>query len=152
MKHKPVFLALTALVLASLACQTLLGSRGKDNTTPIDSGTNPTDVATQDGGSSTTSGQDSASGFPLTDDAFNVVDVGDGVVVYYTHLSLDEVMKFYRDEYVSQGLTERGLLTVVSDTTFSMVFDGDPSGKAIVIQGVDLGDGSSTVSIGLQDV
>jgi hypothetical protein len=33
-----------------------------------------------------------------------------------------------------------------------MVFDGDPSGKAVVIQSVDLGDGSRTVSIRFEDV
>lgn len=61
-------------------------------------------------------------------------------------------MGFYRTTYVSQGYTERALLTVVSDGTFSMVFDGDPSGKAVVIQSVDLGDGSRTVSIRFDDV
>jgi len=33
-----------------------------------------------------------------------------------------------------------------------MVFDGDPSGKAVVIQGVDLGDGTVNVSMRLEDV
>jgi hypothetical protein len=61
-------------------------------------------------------------------------------------------MKFYRDEYTARGYTEREILTVVSEGTFSMVFDGDPSGKAVVIQSVDLGDGSRTVSIRLEDV
>jgi hypothetical protein len=61
-------------------------------------------------------------------------------------------MQFYRDEYAAQGYTEREILTVVSDGTFSIVFDGDPSGKAVVIQSVDLGDGSRTVSIRLEDV
>ena len=62
------------------------------------------------------------------------------------------MLKFYRDEYVSRGYTERALLTTVSDGVFSIVFDGDPSGKAVVIQSVDLGDGSCTVAISLTDV
>jgi hypothetical protein len=33
-----------------------------------------------------------------------------------------------------------------------MVWDGHPSGKAIVVQGVDLGDGSVNVNIRLEDV
>jgi len=33
-----------------------------------------------------------------------------------------------------------------------MVFDGDPGGKSVVIQSVDLGDGSRTVSIRLEDL
>lgn len=48
--------------------------------------------------------------------------------------------------------SERELLTVESDGLFSMVFDGDPRGKAVVIQSVNLGDGSCTVTIRLEDV
>ena len=58
-------------------------------------------------------------------------------------------MAFYRAEYTSRGYTEREVLTHVSDGVFSMVFDGDPSGKGFVIQSVDLGDGSRTVAIRL---
>jgi hypothetical protein len=61
-------------------------------------------------------------------------------------------MTFYRDEYTAKGYTEREILTVVSDGVFSMVFDGDPSGKAVVIQSVDMGDGSRTIAIRLEDV
>jgi len=67
-------------------------------------------------------------------------------------MSQEDVLKFYRDEYASRGYTERELLTTISDGVFSIVFDGDPSGKAVVIQSVDLGDGSSTVAIRLEDV
>jgi hypothetical protein len=80
------------------------------------------------------------------------VEVGDGSLVYYTKLSAEEAMKFYRDEYKARGYTEREILTVVSDSTFSMVFDGDPSGKAVVVQSVDLGDGSRTIAIRLEAV
>ncbi|HZM20237.1 MAG TPA: hypothetical protein VFC02_00770, partial [Anaerolineales bacterium] len=61
---------------------------------------------------------------------------------------------FYRTEYTSRGYTEREILTVVEADAgvFSMVFDGDPSGKGVVIQSVDLGDGSRTVAIRLEDV
>lgn len=151
MKHKRIFLALTVLVLASLACQALTGG-GNDEPPAGDS--NPPSVATQDSGLSDSSGggESSASGFPLTADAYNVIDAGDGSVVFYTKMSLDDVMKFYRDEYISEGYVERGLLTVVSEGVFSIVFDGDPSGKAVVIQSVDLGDGSRTVTISLQDI
>ena len=90
----------------------------------------------------------------MTADAFNITELGDGSLLYYTKLSLEDVMAFYRAEYTSQGYTEREILTVVSEGVFSMVFDGDASGKAVVIQSVDLGqgDGSRTVSIRLEDV
>jgi hypothetical protein len=65
---------------------------------------------------------------------------------------LDDAVKFYRDQFGKLGYTERDLLTVTSSTTFSMVFDGHASGKAISIQGVDLGGGSINISIALVDL
>ena len=151
MSYRRLILALAVLALASLACQFFSGGGGAPGSPDVNN-PSPTDAP---GSDSSTGGGDtkaSASGFPLTDDAYNVTDLGDESVLFYTKLSQDEVIEFYRDVYVSQGYTERGLLTVVSDTTFSMVFDGDPSGKAVVIQSVDLGDGSRTVSIRLENV
>ena len=156
MKYQPVYLALSVLLLASLACQTLSGGGGGGGgdqpplaTNAGDS--NPPAVPTTESGSSG-GGATSDSGFPITADAFNVTELGDGSLLYYTKLSLEDVMAFYRTEYTSQGYTEREILTSVSEGVFSMVFDGDASGKAVVIQSVDLGDGSRTVSIRLEDV
>lgn len=151
MKHKKIFLALAILVLASLACNALSGGGGGgDAPVPPSGGDSPATAAPQDnsGGNADTS----ASGFPITADAYNIVDTGDGNVLYYSKLPQEEILKFYRDEYVSRGYTERALLTLVEDGVFSIVFDGDPSGKAVVIQSVDLGDGSCTVAISLTDV
>jgi hypothetical protein len=152
MKHKKYFLAIAVLVLASLACNALSGGGGGGGDAPVapsggDSPVTNSPDDTSSGGNADTS----ASGFPITADAYNVVDTGDGNVLYYSKLPQEEILKFYRDEYVSRGYTERALLTVISDGVFSIVFDGDPSGKAVVIQSVDLGDGSSTVAISLQD-
>ena len=88
----------------------------------------------------------------MTEDAYNVVEMGDGSLIFYTNLSAEDAIEFYRDVYSSKGYTEREILTVVTDATFSIVFDGDPSGKALVIQSVDLGDGSRTIAIRLEDV
>ena len=143
MKYKPIYLALSVLLLASFACQTLTGGGGGGGDQPAVSTTDP-----GPGGS----GGTSDSGFAMTADAFNVTELGDGSLLYYTKLSLEDVMAFYRAEYASQGYTEREILTVVSEGVFSMVFDGEASGKAVVIQSVDLGDGSRTVSIRLEEV
>ena len=153
MKKHRIILALAVLILASLACQALAGG-GAPPTSPDDGGSaSPTEVPPLSSDSGNGGNSDSsASGFPVTADAYNVIDVGDGSVIFYTHMSLEDVMKFYRDEYTSRGYSERGLLTNVSDGTFSIVFDGDPSGKSVVIQSVDLGDGSRTVAIRLEDV
>jgi hypothetical protein len=148
MKHKQIFLALAVLTLVSLACNALTGGGGGD--APVVEDSSATD-APQDTASSGGNADTSASGFPITADAYNVIDTGDGSALYYTKLPQEDVLKFYRDEYVSRGYTERALLTVIEEGVFSIVFDGDPSGKAVVIQSVDLGDGSSTVAISLQD-
>jgi hypothetical protein len=90
--------------------------------------------------------------FPLPDNVQNFMgEGGEGQVNFQTSLSLDEVIEFYRQALTDKGLTERPILTVTSDTTFSMVFDGWPNGQALVIQGVDLG-ANRNVNIRLEDV
>ncbi len=89
--------------------------------------------------------------FPLPDDVRNFMKTGSDGINFQTGMSMQAVIDFYRGEFTSQGLTERQLLTAISDTTFSMVFDGDTSG-AVVIQGVDLGDGTTNVNIRHEDV
>jgi len=151
MKQKQIFLALAVLLLASLACNALSG--GGDAPVAPSGGDSPATAIPQDNSSNDDGNADtSASGFPITADAYNVIDLGDGNVFYYSNLPQEEILKFYRDEYVSRGYAERALLASVSDNVFNIAFDGDPSGKAVVIQSVDLGDGSCTVVISLTDV
>jgi len=94
---------------------------------------------------------DVESEFALPDGATNIQDMG-GSINFQVKMNKDEAMKFYMDSFTSSGYTERAILTVTSETTFSMVFDGHESGKAIVIQGVDLGDGTVNINIRLEDV
>jgi hypothetical protein len=153
MKKYGVLLAILALVFASLACQTVLG--GNDGADQIESPP-PVDETEELPAAPADDSEDydysfgGDSDFPMPDDAKNVVGVA-GTVNYQTDLSLDEVLDFYRDLYGKQGYTEREILTTVTDGVFSIVFDGDASGQAIVIQGVDLGDGTTNVNISLQD-
>lgn len=143
MKQHRMRLFVAVLVFGSISCQALSGVRdvpqGNENSSP--EVTEP---------SSSLDDSNASSPYPVTEDAREITDFGDGSILYYTNMSLEEVMDFYRDAYTSRGYTERELLTVVSDGVFSMVFDGDPSGKAVVIQSVDLGDGSRTVAIRLE--
>ncbi len=53
---------------------------------------------------------------------------------------MQDVIDFYKQAFKAQGLVEREILFSKQTTTFSMVFDGDPSGKAIVVQGVVIQD------------
>lgn len=155
MKKYSILLAISALIIASLACQTLMsgGSDSGDDIQvqplpPIDNSDSSQPTEEAPSGTDFNFGN---SDFPITDDASNVLSVG-GVTNYQTKLSLDEVLSFYRDYYGKAGYTERELLTTLSNGVFSIVFDGDPSGQAVVIQGVDLGDGTVNVNISLQDV
>src|SRR3989304_4348511 len=72
--------------------------------------------------------------------------LGDGPINFQTDMNLTDTIAFYREAFTKLGYTERTINTAITDTTFSMVFDGHASGKAIVIQGVDLG-GSTNVHI-----
>ncbi len=150
MKHYRIFLALTLLVIASLACNALAGGKSSPAVPSGNQAGQATETPSSSSGNS--NGSNVKTDFPMTADAYNAVDVGDGSLLYYTKMSMEDVMKFYRDAYTAKGYKERAALTVTSDTTFSMVFDGDPSGKAVVIQSVDLGNGSRTISIRLEAV
>ena len=77
---------------------------------------------------------------------------GDGYdsINFETNLSLDSVLIFYRHEFEEVGYSEREMITVITDTSFSIVFDGHDSGKAIVVQGVDLGE-NTNVNIKLEN-
>lgn len=153
MNRYRIYLAITVLVSALLACQTLTGdSEPPPAAPPATENVNPeviesTPVVEENGNTDSIVSTD----FPITTDAYNMTDAN-GTLLFYTKLSLEETMNFYREEYTARGYTEREILTVVADGTFSMVFDGDPSGSAVVIQSVDLGDGSRTVTIRLEDV
>ncbi len=146
MNKSRLWIVLAALAAAALACNAVMGGAKTATPAAVDS-----DVeVTPTGDSSDTQNPDSD--YPMPDSVSNFTDLGQGTVTFQTTLSLEEVMDFYRDSLGKEGFTERELLTVTSDSTFSLVFDGHASGKAIVIQGVDLGDGSTNVSIRLEAV
>jgi hypothetical protein len=90
--------------------------------------------------------------FPLPEDVTNPIDLGDGAINFQTTLSLPDVVSFYRFAFIGEGLVERELLTSVEETTFNLVFDGHASGKAIVVQGVDLGNGTVNVNLRFEDL
>lgn len=153
------FIGLMLLVSLACTCGALSSVAGETPSPEVEFPTFPPDDSTDvfeateapdeaptepsDGGSFDTE-------FPVPDDAQNFTNLA-GNVNFQTGLSLEEAMAFYRDAFTAQGYTERDLLTVTSDTTFSMVFDGHASGDAIVVQGVDLG-GSSNVNVRLEAV
>ena len=89
-----------------------------------------------------------ASEFPLPDDASNAMLVGEGTTNFQTGLSIPDVVTFYR--FAFPDYTEREIVTVVTDASFNLVFDGHESGQMIVIQGFPMGEGVTNVSIRLE--
>ncbi len=151
MKKYSILLAIVALVLASLACQTIMGGGGGGVNVPGEEQENGNDVEApenpsgqQDGGNVTVGGE---SPFPITGDAFNVVSTPQAAT-YQTKLSADDVMKFYRDELGKQGYTEDSSMTTNFNGIIAMFFTGD--GKTIVIGGAPVGDGSLSVTVAYQ--
>jgi hypothetical protein len=153
MKYSRFYLAIGTLVLTSLTCQALSGDgAGRDTNDNPSSNVTPT-FEPQEAQSTSPANNNNAidTDFPMTADAYNAVDTGNGSILYYSKLSADEAIHFFRQEYTARGYAEREASTIVSKGIFSMVFDGDPSGKVVVIQSVDLGGGSRTISISLED-
>ena len=149
MRIHRIQIALVIFALATLACQALTG--GANDDVPV--ATNTADTGPAASTVTPVLTPDLAiTDFPVTTDAYDITALQDGSVLYFTKMSQDEVMEFYRTEYEALGYTERTILTVTTDSTFSMVFDGDPSGEGIVIQGTDIGDGSRSVSVRREDV
>jgi hypothetical protein len=107
--------------------------------------------ATAVGGSNGTGSSSYSTKFPLPSSVSNFTDNGNDSINFQTQTSLEDTIAFYRDAFGGSGLTERTITTAITDTTFSLVFDGDSSGKAIVVQGVDLGGGTTNVNIRYED-
>jgi hypothetical protein len=163
MKSYRVLLAILALALASLACQTIMG--GSDTFQPPEieiPGMPETDggdeieipdieiptvppIATDESGGITVGGE---SEFPVTSDAFNVVNMPE-MVTFQTKMSTDDLLKFYRDEFAAQGYTEDESMAITFGKTFTLAFNGHESGKVIYVVGADAGDGSIYVTITL---
>ncbi len=149
MKKYGILLAIIALVLASLACQTIMGGGNNDFTPPAinenGADTPSAPPESEDNGNVTVGGE---SGFPATSDAFNVASTPE-TITFQTKLSVDDVQKFYRDEFAKQGYTEDTSMAITFGNTFTMVFTGHASGKNIYVVGADAGDGSIYVTITL---
>ena len=149
MKHRFLFLALTALLATVLACSVFSG--GAQEAPPAGGNGAPEGNPPPEVPSENNSGQYDTE-FPVPSDVKNFTKLGEDAINYQTSMTLTEVVEFYRNQFEKAGYTERKITTVINDTTFSIVWDGHPSGKALVVQGVDLGDGTVNVNVRLEDV
>ena len=140
------FLGLTVLVMISLACSLFNKTTGTGGS-GTGCGSNESPTAASGGGCG---GQNTK--FPMPGNVSNLTDTGNGSINFQTDMSLKDTIQFYRDAFTKEGLTERTANTAITDATFSLVFDGDPGGQAIVVQGVDLGNGKTNVNIRYENV
>lgn len=152
MKRNKLFGFLVFIVVTSLACGLFSGGQnGTEESLPSGGDNLPEDAPpparSEEGDSAALDTE-----FPLPSDVKNLMELGPGAINYQTSLSLDEVVEFYRDAFADAGYDEREITTVINDTTFSIVWDGHPNGQAIVVQGVDLGDGTVNVNVRFEDV
>jgi len=88
--------------------------------------------------------------YPMPGDA-QIYDYSGGMVTFQANMNVAGVVAFYRQELTARGYTERTINTVVSDEVANLVFDGDPSGNALVVQVTGMGD-MSIVNVRLEDV
>lgn len=107
-----------------------------------------------DPSSATTESEGTLTGFLLTEDAYNILDSEDGSVHFLSNMSFDEVENFYRNELPLQGYTERIVdAPRPAEGCFKLIFDGDPSGKALTVSGCILFQTEEmSVSIRLEDI
>lgn len=162
-----IYLIAAIMLLGSLACNTITGG-GQVNIDataevelPEDSGNTPATEAPEQpdeipsptplAEATEAPVDEQESEFPMPDDASTVTVLGEGQVNFTTGMAMSDIPDYYREEFTALGYTERTLLTVISDQAISMVFDGHASGKAIVMQAVDLG-GSTNVNIRLEAI
>lgn len=89
--------------------------------------------------------------FPLPQNVQTFTKASEDAVNFQTTLSVKESETFYRTELTKMGLKERTINTSVTDTTFSMVFDGYKNGKAVVVQGVDMS-GKTNINIRFEKI
>ncbi|NJM42267.1 MAG: hypothetical protein HC853_16780 [Anaerolineae bacterium] len=84
--------------------------------------------------------------YPQPADA-KLIANANGTLILESGLSIKDALAFYRDELSAQGLKENKQLTVESDAVFSLVMEGLPDGKAVVVQGVKIDEKKTTITI-----
>lgn len=157
-KYLPILTTWIVLAALSLACSLSGGKATRTDIAPPAPAAGQEEpkqaeapLATSKGEHSTT-GSASTAQFPIPDAKIEgYTDLGEGQINYQVKMGLKDVIAFYKQAFKAQGLSEREIVFSQTDTTFSMVFDGDPSGKAIVVQGVLIQD-KMNVNIRYEDI
>lgn len=89
--------------------------------------------------------------YPLPEQVENLVSHDDGASAsFQTSAKLQDILMFYRNAFIAQGLQENTALAVQDETMFSVVFSGHASGQALVVQAVVLSPEKINVNIRLE--
>ncbi len=153
-KKYRILFVIPFIVIFSGACSLLGGetnSQSQSNQTASQAVPTAAIAAQQGGGGGE---QSLDTDFPLPKDVagFMHLGTGEGAINFQTKMTIAETVEFYRTAFKEKGLSEETILTTIQDNTFSIVFKGSANGKAIVVQGVDLGNGTTNINIRYEDV
>ena len=150
MKNKRLFLALSVFVFVVISCSLFSGGGADVNEDTPSTGERAPGAEPQQDVSPPGASDKNDTEFPMPPKVENFTKLGDGAINFQTSMKLMDVIDFYRNEFKRAGYDERDITTSITDTTFSIVWDGHPSGKALVVQGVDLGNGTVNVNVRLE--
>ena len=140
MKARNLAFALSVLLFASMACSLFGGgSSGVGGSAPGSDGSTSGNSVKYD------------TEFPMPPKVENFTNMGNGIINYQTSIAMADMIDFYRDSFADAGYEEREITTSIRDTAFSIVWIGHPGGKLIVVQGVDMGNGTLNVNVRLEE-
>ncbi len=84
---------------------------------------------------------------PVPLNFYNYIGAGNDAISYSVSMPLADLMKFYRDEFAKIKLKERADAAVITDTSFSLTWDGHPSDKAVLVEAQDAGQNVINVTV-----
>ncbi len=84
--------------------------------------------------------------FPLPPDAKTVMS-NDQLVIASVDMSMEDTIKFYRDDAAAKGWTEYELLTTITDNIFSMAFRVPDQAEELVVQGTVIDEHNLTLNV-----
>lgn len=84
--------------------------------------------------------------FPIPDGAKIITSTPD-MVIASTNLKMADAIEFYRKDAKAKGFTEKEILTTITDSVFSIVFQRPNEEKELVIQGTVVAADNLTLSL-----
>ncbi len=84
--------------------------------------------------------------FPVPPNA-KIVMSNDQLVIASVDMSMEDTIKFYRDDAASKGWTEYELLTTITDNVFSMAFRVPDQAEELVVQGTVIDEHNLTLNV-----